>query len=107
MEEWRSETKAKFYLSELGLPTDEKSDEYKAMKSEFGERLKKIYDLENYRNNREEEAPLCFPITGRHYYRSMKDALEKILDDMGKLATDFFDKGAKDAMKKKQKPSEN
>ena len=107
MEAWRSETKTKFYLSQLGLPTDEESEEYKAIESEFGERLKKLYNVDNYRNDREEETPVSFPITGRHYYRSMKDALEKMLDDMGKLATDFVDKGANDAMEKKKKPFEN
>lgn len=108
IEEWRSKRKTKFYLSKLGLPTDEESEEYKALESKFGERLKKLYNLDNYRNDPEEEAPLCFPVTGRHYYRSMKDTLEKMLDDMGKLATDYFDKYAKDALEnKKKQPSEN
>ena len=96
--------KAKFFRSQLGLP-EEDSDEFKRMKPEFQERMRKFYPKE-----KQGFLKRCFSIymtpvhaVGKGDLNPMhrmykpptecvRNSLENLLDEMEQLALDLLDK---------------
>lgn len=98
----RIKKKTKFYIAQLGLPLQEDSEKFRAMKPEFRERMKKLYPVEDDRSffkRLVERTSLCFPITGLYFLKAIKDNLNDMLDEMEKLALHLLDETAKEHMK--------
>ena len=108
----RLKKKTRFYLAQLGLPEKQDSEEFRAMKPEFRERLKEFYPVEDdssfFSKLKRRTALCCFPLTGWHFYVSIKDTLTERLDEMEKLALDRLDEDRQAALMKQVRPfSEN
>ena len=102
IETFRKRRQTEYYITQLGLPLKENSKEFRAMKPEFRERMKKFYPLQDNRKFGErlkERASMCFPLTGWNILKAIKNTLKDNLDEMEKLALHLLDEAAKEQMK--------
>ena len=102
IETTRIKKQSEYYIAQLGLPLKEDSEEFRAMKPEFQERMKKFYPLEDDRcfcKRLKERASMCFPFTGWNILKAIKNTLKDMLHEMENLALDLLDEAAKEQMK--------